>query len=637
MTDGSPTGVAQPARATLSFRAKLLLAMMVVVAAVTVTTLAVTQRFVERSYARVTRERFTAEADAFAAIQEARLAAARSRVRSFARSVRLVAAVNERDVALLYKIAVDELRTVLQPDPDAGGLAPATFFRVLDGRGAVLPPPTQQAGLIDDPGRARWEPQVAAAARAAVADRVQHIGYLDPRVAGRRVLHEVIVTPIVDRFADKAIGALAIGFPAEERNPAAAQIPRGVWLGRRLYLRSRSDAGHGRGARRLRDELRTRIPAATGDATSGRREEPAMSGRRKGLAASGDAASGRKELRTTATGDFDVVLDGRPYRVFYRPLHEESRLPPAYLVGLHSLAAAREEQRRLRDTILRVAAVALLLALAASMLLARTLAVPLRALVAGAGAIARGDLTVRVPVRRHDEVGRVAAAFNEMVAGLALKERYRSVLDVIADKAVAERLLAGAIALGGEMKEVSVLFCDIRGFTTLSERMPPHDVIAMLNEHMTALTAIVHAHHGIVDKFVGDALMAVFGAPTTTGDDALAAVDAARQMVDARRRLNATASPPLEIGVGIASGSAVAGCMGSAQRMNYTVVGERVNLAARLCAQAGPMQVLIDDTTRARVDARVAVEPVGNVRLKGFAAAVAVFRLRDVASAESVA
>jgi len=224
-----------------------------------------------------------------------------------------------------------------------------------------------------------------------------------------------------------------------------------------------------------------------------------------------------------------------------------------------------------------------------------------------------------------------------MVAGLALKERYRSVLDVIADKAVAERLLAGAIALGGEMKEVSVLFCDIRGFTTLSERMPPHDVIAMLNEHMTALTAIVHAHHGIVDKFVGDALMAVFGAPTTTGDDALAAVDAARQMVDARRRLNATASPPLEIGVGIASGSAVAGCMGSAQRMNYTVVGERVNLAARLCAQAGPMQVLIDDTTRARVDARVAVEPVGNVRLKGFAAAVAVFRLRDVASAESVA
>ena len=595
-------GTAPTTRGTLSFRAKLLLAMMLVVAAVTTTTLAVTRRFVERAYARVTRERFTAEADAFAALQEARLAAARSRVRNLARSVRLVAAVNERDVALLYKIAVDELRNVLEPDPDAGGLAPATFFRVLDGGGTVLPPPTQQAGLVDDPGRPRWEPQVAAAARAAIDDRVQHIGYLDPRVGDRRVLHEVIVTPIVDRFADKAIGALAIGFPAEERDPAAARIPRGVWLGRRLYSPT-LDTARGRGARRLRTELRARLPAAAAAA---------------------------------ASGDFDVVLEGHPYRVFYRPLHEESRLPPAYLVGLHSLAAARDEQRRLRDAILRVAAVALLLGLAASTLLARTLAVPLRALVAGAAAIARGDLGARVAVRRRDEVGRVAAAFNEMAAGLALKERYRSVLDVIADKAVAERLLAGAIALGGETKDVAVLFCDIRGFTALSERMAPHDVIVMLNEHMTALTAIVHAHHGIVDKFVGDALMAIFGAPTTTGDDALAAVEAACEMIDARRRLNATASPPLEIGVGIASGAAVAGCMGSAQRMNYTVLGERVNLAARLCAHAGRMEVLIDDATRTRVAGRVGVEPVASMRLKGFADPVDVYRVRN-AAVESVA
>ena len=270
-------------RGTLSFRAKLLLAMMLVVAAVTTTTLAVTRRFVERAYARVTRERFTAEADAFAALQEARLAAARSRVRNLARSVRLVAAVNERDVALLYKIAVDELRNVLELDPDAGGLAPATFFRVLDGGGTVLPPPSQQAGLVDDPGRPRWEPQVAAAARAAIDDRVQHIGYLDPRVGDRRVLHEVIVTPIVDRFADKAIGALAIGFPAEERDPAAARIPRGVWLGRRLYSPT-LDTARG-GARRLRAELRARLPAAAAAA---------------------------------ASGDFDVVLEDHPYRVFYR-------------------------------------------------------------------------------------------------------------------------------------------------------------------------------------------------------------------------------------------------------------------------------------------------------------------------------
>jgi len=130
--------------------------------------------------------------------------------------------------------------------------------------------------------------------------------------------------------------------------------------------------------------------------------------------------------------------------------------------------------------------------------------------------------------------------------------------------------------------------------------------------------------------------MAIFGAPTTTGDDALAAVEAACEMIDARRRLNATASPPLEIGVGIASGAAVAGCMGSAQRMNYTVLGERVNLAARLCAHAGRMEVLIDDATRTRVTGRVGVEPVASMRLKGFADPVDVYRVRN-AAVESVA
>ena len=109
-----------------------------------------------------------------------------------------------------------------------------------------------------------------------------------------------------------------------------------------------------------------------------------------------------------------------------------------------------------------------------------------------------------------------------------------------------------------------------------------------------------------------------------------------REMIDARRRLNATASPPLEIGVGIASGAAVAGCMGSAQRMNYTVLGERVNLAARLCAHAGRMEVLIDDATRTRVTGRVGVEPVASMRLKGFADPVDVYRVRN-AAVESVA
>jgi class 3 adenylate cyclase len=208
-------------------------------------------------------------------------------------------------------------------------------------------------------------------------------------------------------------------------------------------------------------------------------------------------------------------------------------------------------------------------------------------------------------------------------------ERYRSILDLVADRNVAKELIEGGVALGGELRLVSVLFCDVRGFTALTERMPPTEVVEILNEHMTALTAVVHAHQGVVDKFVGDALVAFFGAPRSAGDDARHAVEAACDMVAERVRLNVGSRRPLEIGVGVASGLVVAGCVGSASRLDYTVVGERVNLAARLCAQAGGMEVLIDDETH-RLAGRVDTEPLPPLRLKGFSRAMAAHRVRGL-------
>jgi class 3 adenylate cyclase len=217
-----------------------------------------------------------------------------------------------------------------------------------------------------------------------------------------------------------------------------------------------------------------------------------------------------------------------------------------------------------------------------------------------------------------------------MVAGLALKERYRSVLDLVADREVAEDLIAGRVTLGGELREASVLFCDVRGFTALTERMEPGEVIALLNEHMTALTRVVYANGGVVDKFVGDQVIALFGVPRSTGLDAYAAVRAAREMIEARTTLNQRAARPLDVGIGVASGTVVAGCLGSADRLNYTVLGERVNLAARLCAQAGRMEVLIDDATQRRLGALIGVEAVPPLALKGFSAPVMAYRLREV-------
>ncbi|MGH7858076.1 MAG: adenylate/guanylate cyclase domain-containing protein, partial [Candidatus Binatia bacterium] len=195
---------------------------------------------------------------------------------------------------------------------------------------------------------------------------------------------------------------------------------------------------------------------------------------------------------------------------------------------------------------------------------------------------------------------------------------------------VAEELIGGRIALGGEIREVSVLFADIRGFTALTEAMDPTEIVRLLNEHMSALTKLVHGERGLVDKFVGDALMAIFGAPLSGGDDARAAVRCAWRMLREREAMNARSNPAVGIGIGIASGPAVAGCMGSEDRLNYTVLGSRVNLASRLCGAAGAMELWIDDTTYDRVRDVVEVEPVAKLSLKGFTLAVPAYRVRAV-------
>jgi len=230
-------------------------------------------------------------------------------------------------------------------------------------------------------------------------------------------------------------------------------------------------------------------------------------------------------------------------------------------------------------------------------------------------------------------MGRLAASFNAMAEGLALKERYRSVLDVVADRRIADELVRGRLELGGEPREVTVVFCDIRGFTARTEGMPPGDVVQLLNEHMTALARVVHAHQGVVDKYMGDALMALFGAPRSTSADAANAVRAAWEMVQAREELNRRSGRPIQVGIGVATGLVVAGCMGSADRLSYTVVGERVTLAARLCAQAGPMEIVIDDATRRALGGEADADLLPPQSLKGFSAPVVAYRVRGLAGA----
>ena len=177
------------------------------------------------------------------------------------------------------------------------------------------------------------------------------------------------------------------------------------------------------------------------------------------------------------------------------------------------------------------------------------------------------------------------------------------------------------ITLGGRKQVATTLFCDIRGFTPIAERMPPAALVGLVNEHFTAMVEIVFSLQGTLDKFIGDEVMAVFGAPLSRPDDAARAVRAAVRMLQRNAELNAVRTaegrPPLELGIGINTGEVIAGCVGSPERMEFTVVGDEVNVARRFCSLAEPGQILFGASTYEQVRDVVDVRDIGPVPLKG--------------------
>ncbi len=202
-------------------------------------------------------------------------------------------------------------------------------------------------------------------------------------------------------------------------------------------------------------------------------------------------------------------------------------------------------------------------------------------------AVGQDDLGRMVPVVTDDEFGAVAEHTNLMIDGLREKRRIRSTLGKVVDEAVVERLLrADAEAgLGGARRTLAILVSDVRGFTTRTENADPEQLVADLNRYFTSMVEVIRAHGGVVDKFIGDGLLAVFGldAEGDAEDCACdAAVETARDMLAALDEVNAELSEPMRIGVGIHKGPVISGLIGSPERLEFTVIGDAVNTAARL-------------------------------------------------------
>ncbi len=226
-------------------------------------------------------------------------------------------------------------------------------------------------------------------------------------------------------------------------------------------------------------------------------------------------------------------------------------------------------------------------------------------------------------VRTGDELEDLARGFNRMVDGLKERDEMKTTFGKYLTPAIMNHLMASKVVLGGELLEVTVLFSDIRSFTSLSERMKPQDVVALLNEYFTEMVNIVMDEGGVVDKYIGDAIMAVFGAPVPKPGDAVHAVRAAVRMRRALHELNVRLAkrgvPALKTGIGIHTGQVVAGNIGSEKRMEYTVIGDTVNLASRLESSTKDLgvHVLISDETYATSKEAIEVRPMREITVKG--------------------
>lgn len=275
-----------------------------------------------------------------------------------------------------------------------------------------------------------------------------------------------------------------------------------------------------------------------------------------------------------------------------------------------------------------------------SVALARRISRPVIYLSRIAHEIGQGVLDRQVKVKTGgDELELLGDSFNEMIKGLRERNLVKDTFSRYVTWQVAEEILKDPdkIVPGGSRQEVTVLFSDIRGFTTFSETHTPEEVLSHLNEYLSAMVDVIFKYEGTLDKFIGDAVMAVFGSPIKHGDDPLRAVKAALEMKERLNELNKKwgreGKVPLEIGIGINTGEVIAGNIGDVRRMEYTVIGDNVNLASRIegLTKNYGCPIIISENTYEKVRDIVKVRELGNTSVKGKTRGIEIFELLGLA------
>lgn len=267
-------------------------------------------------------------------------------------------------------------------------------------------------------------------------------------------------------------------------------------------------------------------------------------------------------------------------------------------------------------------------------IIAKLYQIPLVTMKDATETICQNSFDINIPITSKDEIGILGESINKMAIELKEKELIKDTFGKMVDPNVRDYLLNTNINLGGELKELTILFSDIRSFTTLSENMEPQRVVELLNKYFDAMGSIISKEGGLVNKFIGDSIMAIFGAPITLENHAGSAVSAAIKMRTELQKLNSSllqeGFPEIKAGIGIHSGIVLAGNIGSHSRMEYTVIGDSVNIASRIESMCKEFKtdLLASESTVALLEpAKYKTELIDSVILKGKTKPISIYKV----------
>ena len=321
-------------------------------------------------------------------------------------------------------------------------------------------------------------------------------------------------------------------------------------------------------------------------------------------------------------------------------------LKPVYLgdekiIGFVRIASSTNEiveaQKSAFVIIAFVTGIFFLIGIILSIVFSSLLTKQLNFLMIGLNKVSKGDLNVQVKRISNDELGVLTETFNTMVTNIREKELIKIAFTRYVSKQVAEKVFENPDTflnkLKGERKEVSILFADIVGFTSMSEKLLPEEVVKILNTYLSSMVSAVFKHNGTLDKFIGDCVMAVFGAPIVLENSSLSAVNCAIEIQREVSALNlerkSMGLSDINIGIGINTGIAVVGNIGSKERLDYTVIGDNVNLASRLQSTANALKVpiIVSLEVIKKIEGKIDYRQLESVQLKGISSPVKIFSI----------